>query len=121
MVADDSFLEASRQRSTNARKRERQAMTQRGLLALVLLMGGLGAPALLFSNGGLARLDELSLEKRRVDMEISRAEKRIEQLRAQVRAVREDPSAIERAARDDLGLVRQTEAVFLFSSPRSTR
>lgn len=84
------------------------------LPASVLLAGLLGAPALLFSAGGLSRLDDLSEERRRVELEISRARKRIVHLRAEAQAIKSDPRAVERVARDQLGLVRPTEVVFLF-------
>jgi cell division protein FtsB len=38
----------------------------------------------------------------------------IRELRAEVRQIKQDPAAVERVARDELGLVRQTEVVFQF-------
>jgi len=38
----------------------------------------------------------------------------IEQLRAEVARAKSDPAVVERIARDELGLVRQTEVVFQF-------
>lgn len=77
-------------------------------------MGALGAPILLLSSGGVARLDRLSSEQESVELEISRISKRIEHLRAEARALKHDPTQVERVARDQLGLVRRTEIVFQF-------
>ena len=38
----------------------------------------------------------------------------ITELRAQVKRIKDDPAAVERVARDELGLVRQTEVIFQF-------
>ena len=42
----------------------------------------------------------------------------IEELRGRVERLRDDPTAVERIARDDLGLVRQSEVVFQFPPRR---
>lgn len=81
-----------------------------GLLALAAL----GVPALLISSSGISRLERLRIERETAELEISRLGKRIEELRAQVTRIKTDPDAVERVARDQLGLVRQTEVVFHF-------
>lgn len=105
----------SRPTSTTARARRRRAALQRVLPVSVLALGVLGAPLLLMSSGGLSRLDQLDKEQETVQLEISRVTKRIEELRARSRELKKEPAAVERAARDQLGLVRQTEVVFQFS------
>jgi cell division protein FtsB len=45
---------------------------------------------------------------------VRKLSREIERLRAEVRRMKEDPAAVERVARDDMGLVRQTEIVFQF-------
>ena len=42
----------------------------------------------------------------------------IEALRGRVSRLRDDPGAVERIARDNLGLVRQSEVVFQFQTRR---
>jgi cell division protein FtsB len=54
-------------------------------------------------------------ERRRASEEVSRLGSQINALRAQVSRIQSDPAAEERAARDELGLVRTTEVVFQFS------
>jgi cell division protein FtsB len=49
-----------------------------------------------------------------VDLEVSRLGDQIRKLRAEVRRLKEDPARVEQAARDELGLSRQSELVFRF-------
>jgi cell division protein FtsB len=81
---------------------------------VVLALGILGMPSLLLSSGGLARLDRLQGERETVELEISRLAKKIDHLRSQARTIKRDPTAVERSARDELGLLRRTEIVFHF-------
>jgi len=74
----------------------------------------IAVPLLVFSPTGLARLNALREERGRADEEVARLSREIERLRAEVRRIKEDPAYVERAARDELGLLRQTEVVFQF-------
>jgi cell division protein FtsB len=74
----------------------------------------ISVPLMVFSPTGLARLNALREERGRADEEVSRLSREIERLRAEVRRIKEDPAYVERAARDELGLLRQTEVVFQF-------
>jgi cell division protein FtsB len=85
-----------------------------GILALALI----GAPVLIFSPEGLPRLRGLEKELSSVDEENRQLEREIEQLHGEVGRMRDDPAAVERIARDDLGLVRQSEVVFQFAGKR---
>jgi cell division protein FtsB len=85
-----------------------------GLLALALV----GAPAMIFSSEGLPRLRAVEQELGAVDQENEELRRHIEVLRARVARLRDDPAVIERLARDELGLVRQSEIVFQFPAPR---
>jgi len=69
---------------------------------------------LMLSATGLPRLQGLREEKVRADEELSRLSQQIWELRAEVARIKDDPAAVERAARDELGLVRRTEVVFQF-------
>lgn len=82
------------------------------------MVAAVGMPTLLVKSGGLARLGELSRERETVEVEISRLARRVAELEARATAARDDPRAIERAARDQLGLVRTNEVVFQFE-PRT--
>lgn len=80
----------------------------------VLLVAALSVPIMIFSRGGLERLEHLEQEKHRASVEVSRMSAEIRELRAKVQQMQKDPAMVEAVARDELGLVRQTEVVFLF-------
>jgi cell division protein FtsB len=69
---------------------------------------------MMLSATGLPRLQGLREEKVRADEEVSRLSQQIWELRAEVARIKDDPAAVEQAARDELGLVRRTEVVFQF-------
>jgi cell division protein FtsB len=87
---------------------------QRILPLAVLAIAAISVPVLILSPTGLTRLDNLREEKRRTEDEISRLSQHIRELRSEVSRIKDDPAAVERAARDELGLVRRTEVVFQF-------
>jgi cell division protein FtsB len=85
------------------------------VLPLVLIAGAaVSVPIMVFSPTGLERLRALREERGRADEDVRKLSREIERLRAEVRRMKEDPAAVERVARDDMGLVRQTEIVFQF-------
>lgn len=83
-----------------------------GLLALSVT----AAPWLMFSSSGIPRLRALEVERAGVDEEVSRLSAEIRRLRAEVERAKTDPAAVERTARDELGLVRRTELVLQFEN-----
>jgi cell division protein FtsB len=87
---------------------------QRVLPLAVLALAAISVPMLMLSATGLPRLRSLREEKVRADDEVSRLSQQIWELRAEVARIKDDPAAVERAARDELGLVRRTEVVFQF-------
>jgi cell division protein FtsB len=95
-------------------------MTSRRLFAERLLpIAVLGAaitavPVMIVSPSGLPRLHRLRDERVRASAEIARLSQRIRELRAEVGRDKRDLSAVERLARDQLGLVRRTEVVLQF-------
>jgi cell division protein FtsB len=84
----------------------------------VLVVAVIGAPLMILSPQGLPRLRGLEKELADVDEENAEMRRQIEDLRGRVTRLRDDPAAVERIARDDLGLVRQTEVVFQFPARR---
>jgi cell division protein FtsB len=80
----------------------------------ILALAAISVPLMMLSPGGLDRLEALRHERTRADEEISRLSQQIRQLRAEVTRIKEEPAAVEQVARDELGLVRQTELVFQF-------
>lgn len=91
-----------------------ELLAQRVLPLLVTAGAAIAVPVLVFSPSGLSRLTSLRQERARADEEVSRLSREIDRLRAEVSRVKEDPAYVERAARDELGFVRQTEVVFQF-------
>jgi cell division protein FtsB len=101
-------------RATLPAVHSRRLVQQRLLPLLLLGVAVISVPVMIFSPTGLAHLRALEEEKRRVDEEVSRLSAEIQEYRVKVRRIKEDPAFVERAARDELGLVRQTEVVFQF-------
>jgi cell division protein FtsB len=93
-------------------------LLERVLPVAVLVVAVVGAPILIFSPQGLSRLRALERELADVEEENAQLAREIEALRGRVARLRDDPTAVERIARDNLGLVRQTEVVFQFPNPR---
>lgn len=93
-------------------------LVERVLPISILVVALVGAPVLIFSPEGLPRLRGLERELASVDEENKRLEREIDELRGRVERLRDDPTAVERIARDDLGLVRQSEVVFQFPPRR---
>jgi cell division protein FtsB len=89
------------------------------LLPLAVLVTALvGAPVMILAPEGLPRLRGLERELASVHEENAQIEREIEALRGKVTRLRDDPAAVERIARDHLGMVRQTEVVFQFPAKR---
>lgn len=93
-------------------------LVERFLPLTILVLAVVGAPVLIFSPTGLPRLRGLERELGEVDEENAELRREIDALRGKVQRLRDDPKAVERIARDHLGLVRQTEVVFQFAPRR---
>lgn len=91
-----------------------RVLVERVLPIGLLVLSAVSVPALALSPWGLPRLDALQRERAAVSEEISRLSDEIRQLRVEVERIKTDPAAVERVARDQLGLLRQTEIVFQF-------
>ena len=81
-----------------------------GLLVLAIVT----VPVHILDDKGLPRYRSLRAQLARVDANNDKLEREVEQLRRQVERLREDPQAIERIARDELGMVRPGELIFQF-------
>jgi cell division protein FtsB len=84
----------------------------------ILLVALVGAPVLIFSPQGLPRLRGLEREQQSVADENKALEREIDELHGRVDRFRDDPRAVEEIARDDLGMVRQSEVVFQFAKKK---
>jgi cell division protein FtsB len=93
-------------------------LAERVLPVAILVLAVVGAPILIFSPQGLPRLRGLERELSEVDDENADLRREIDGLHGRVTRLRDDPGALERIARDNLGLVRQTEVVFQFQIRR---
>jgi cell division protein FtsB len=93
-------------------------LLERVLPVGILVVAVVFAPVMIFAPEGLPRLRGLTRELTQVEEESAALRREIEALRGRVDRLRDDPTAVERIARDNLGLVRQTEVVFHFPSKR---
>jgi cell division protein FtsB len=81
-----------------------------GILALAIF----GVPILVLEPEGLPRMRALERELSDVTGENEMLRRSVSDLRGDVKRLRDDPAAVERIARDQLGLVRKSEIVFQF-------
>ncbi len=86
----------------------------RGLPLAILTMALVSVPVLLLEPQGLPRMRALEKELAGVQAENAELRRDVGKLRADVKELRENPTAVERIAREQLGLVRKSEVVFQF-------
>src|SRR5687767_8444360 len=85
------------------------------MLPLSLLIGSIVAvPLLVLGDAGLPRYRALRDELHEVRRHNDRLREEVRQLDHEVSALRTDEAAIERIARDELGMIREGEIVFQF-------
>jgi len=77
-------------------------------------MSVVAVPVLLLEPQGLPRMRSLENELRNVEDENAELRRNVAKLRVDVKDLRENPEAVERIAREQLGLVRKSEVVFQF-------
>ncbi|MDB4933852.1 MAG: Cell division protein DivIC (FtsB), stabilizes FtsL against RasP cleavage [Labilithrix sp.] len=86
----------------------------RGLPLAVLTVSLVAVPILLMEPQGLPRMRSLETELAGVQNENAELRRDVGKLRTEVKELRENPTAVERIAREQLGLVRKSEVVFQF-------
>ncbi len=86
----------------------------RGLPLAVLTMSLVAVPVLVLQPQGMPRMRALDKELQDVEAENADLRRDVSHLRAEVKDLRENPAAVERIAREQLGLVRKSEVVFQF-------
>jgi len=84
----------------------------------LLTVALIGAPLMIFEPEGLPRMRTLEKELGTVNDENADLRREVARLRVEVRQLRDDPAAVERIARDQLGLVRKSEIVFQFGKSK---
>jgi cell division protein FtsB len=86
----------------------------RGLPLAVLTVSLVTVPVLVLEPQGVPRMRSLERELSDVQAESAELRRDVNRLRSEVNDLRDDPAAVERIAREQLGLVRQSEVVFQF-------
>jgi cell division protein FtsB len=86
----------------------------RSLPLAVLTVSVIAVPVLLLEPQGLPRMRALEKELAGVQTENAELRRDVGRLRGEVKDLRENPAAVERIAREQLGLVRKSEVVFQF-------
>jgi cell division protein FtsB len=86
----------------------------RGLPLAVLTVSLIAVPVLVLEPQGMPRMRALDKELKDVEAENAELRRDVARLRTEVKDLRENPAAIERIAREQLGLVRKSEVVFQF-------
>jgi cell division protein FtsB len=92
-------------------------LIQRTLPIAILSLALVTVPVLVLAPEGLPRLQALQRELADVGADNQELRRDLARLRIEVRAMRDDPAAVERIARDELGMVRKSEVVFQFAKP----
>lgn len=81
-----------------------------GLLVVAVVL----VPVRMFEPEGLPRYRALKTELAAAKAENARIQREVGELSREVESLRSDPHAVERVARDELGMVRADELVFQF-------
>jgi cell division protein FtsB len=80
----------------------------------LLILSIVSVPLSILDDEGLPRYRALKDELAEVERVNERLRRDVEQLDREVDALRHDPEAIERIARDELGMIREDEILFQF-------
>ncbi len=70
--------------------------------------------SLLFGDAGLFRYMELTRTKRNLQLQITELSRQNEQIREQIRLLKEDPFYREKLAREEFGLAKPDEYIFQY-------
>ena len=86
----------------------------RGLPLALLTVSLIAVPVLVLEPEGMPRMRALDKDLKDVEAENAELRRDVARLRTEVKDLRESPVAVERIAREQLGLVRKSEVVFQF-------
>jgi cell division protein FtsB len=87
---------------------------ERALPLGILAVSAISVPIMILAPEGLPRMRSLERDLGGVSEENRNLEREIGGLRKEVQDLRDSPAAVERIARDQLGMVRKSEVVFQF-------
>ena len=105
-------------RLTDALSESLGSAVARLLPILILGLALVSVPILILQPEGLPRVRALEHELAEVSSENDDMKRDVAKLHAEVRELRDDPAAVERIAREQLGLVRKSEVVFQFGKTK---
>lgn len=91
----------------------------RALNALLMFVTFVLVADALFGSRGLLETMRARRQYSGVAADLARMRRENEQLRADMRRLREDPTAIESAAREELGLMREGEVLFIIHDAKT--
>jgi len=80
----------------------------------LLILSIVSVPLAILDDEGLPRYRALKEELAEVERVNGRLRRDVEQLHREVDDLRDEPDAIERIARDELGMIREDELLFQF-------
>lgn len=81
-----------------------------GLLVFTMV----AVPLLMFDEKSFPRYRSLKAQLERSQTNTQQLTREVEALKKQVTRLRDDPQAVERIARDELGMIRSEELIFQF-------
>jgi cell division protein FtsB len=88
---------------------------QRTLPIAMLVLALVAVPLLVLEPAGLPRLRALQKELDEVHADNDALRRDVARLRVEIHELRDDPAAVERIARQQLGMIRKSEVVFQFA------
>ena len=91
-----------------------ELVAHRTLPIAMLVLSLVAVPVLVMQPEGLPRLRAMQKELGDVEEENADLRREVTRLRVEVQELRDDPAAVERIARVELGMVRRSEVVFQF-------
>ncbi len=95
-----------------------QLKAQHAIPLALLAITAVAVPISIARPQGVARMLQLHRELADVERENSALKHDIAKLRVEIRALRDNPSAVEKIARSQLGFVQPNELVFQFDAPQ---
>ncbi len=111
-----------KQRSSKGRRRKDPAREQRNLKFALAMIAFLSAVFLVFTSflgdRSLIQLHHMEQARRSWVRENAALMEENGKLRSKLRSARRDPFVVEKIAREELGMVRKDEIVYLFHSDR---
>jgi cell division protein FtsB len=104
---------APRQSGRDPEAERHQRIRDRLLLFLMILVFVGGSAAALFGERGFFDLRRSRMEQQELQRQVDEQLRRVLDLKEEVKRLHDDPTAIERIAREDLGYIRAGEIHFL--------